>query len=247
MASSVQLEVTGIPVITDVGAVIRPTAEAIPTKVEALASKGYVSLSIEANSTRKFSISQHYASDFTDGGFTLDDVLTPNTKYKLYLYMPTAIDLGQTVIKGGAIKGDTVEISFTTASLPAEGDAVWSEKWTAKEYVTSLNEWHFMENQTGVFVSYFWLPFIPSVIDISFEINNIIYGVGNRVMVTVTPHPDFYCNIGVIAGYPSTGSQYIYMIGADKLASPILRNAIKMSVTDDNGSFISSKTVVNRY
>ncbi|WGK69261.1 hypothetical protein P0082_12425 [Candidatus Haliotispira prima] len=247
MASSAQLEVTGIPAITDVGAVIRPAAEAAPTKAEALASNGYVSLSIDAGSTRKFSLSQHYGSNFTDGGFTLADVLAPNTKYKLYLYMPSAIDLGQTVVKGGVIKEDTVEISFTTASLPAEGDPVWSEKFATKEYVTSLNEWHFMESRTGVFVSYFRLPFISSLIDISFEANNRVYGVGSFVMGTAVPNPNFYYNVGIIGGYASTGSQYIYMIGADKLASPILRNAIKMSVTDDNGSFISSKTVVNRY
>ncbi|WGK68298.1 hypothetical protein P0082_07360 [Candidatus Haliotispira prima] len=247
MASSVQFEVTGVSAVTDMGAVIRLAAEAAPTQTEARASKGYVSLSIEAGSTRKFSISQHYSSNFEDDGFTLADVLTPDTKYKLYLYMPSAIDLGQTEIKGGTIKGDTVEISFTTASLPAAGDAVWSEKLAAKEYVASLNEYHFMENQTGVFVAYFWLSFIPPVIDIATKDNNINRGLGSIVGNIVTPGTDYYYNGGVITGYDSTVSQYTYSIGADKVTSPTIRNHIKVTITPQSGSFIRYNTVVNRY
>ncbi|WGK68284.1 hypothetical protein P0082_07285 [Candidatus Haliotispira prima] len=247
MASSVQFEVTGVPALTDVGAVIRLAAEAAPTQTEAQASKGYVSLSIEANSTRKFSISQHYGSNFEDGGFTLDDVLTPNTKYKLYLYMPSTIDLGQTGIKGGAIKGNTVEISFTTASLPAEGDAVWSEKRTAKEYVASLNEYHFMENQTGVFVAYFWSSSRPVLIDtVTKDDNNKNYGLGSHASRIVTPISDFYYNGGVITGYDSKVSQYTYSIGADRVVSPILRNSVGISVTTHSSS-IKYDTVVNGY
>ncbi|WGK69284.1 hypothetical protein P0082_00055 [Candidatus Haliotispira prima] len=257
VASSVQLEVTGIPAITDVGAVIRPAAEAAPTKAEALASKGYVSLSIEANNTRKFSISQHYGSDFTDGGFTLADVLTPNTKYKLYLYMPTAIDLGQTVIKGGVIKGDTVEISFTTASLPPAGDAVWNEKFAVREYAASLNEYHFMENQTGVFVAYFWSPSIPPFMESSTRSDNKTgISMGGHAGSTATPDPRFYYNGGIIEGYVSAVSQYTYIIsadkytytmGADEVASPTLRNVLEVSATLNDGSSIDYKTVITRY
>ncbi|WGK68257.1 hypothetical protein P0082_07140 [Candidatus Haliotispira prima] len=252
MASSVQFEVSSVPAVTDVGTVIRLAAEAAPTKTEALASKGHVKLSIEADSTRKFSISQHYGSDFADGGFTLADVLTPNTKYKLYLYMPSAIDLGQTEIKGGAIKGDTVEISFTTASLPvagdAAGDAVWSEKWTAKEYVASLNEYHFMENQTGVFVSYFWSPSRLPVIDFStVDNNNVPSGVGSYVGGTIAPASNFYYNGGIISGYASTVSQYTYAIGADKVASPILRNQLEVVLNPQSGLSVFYKTAITRY
>ncbi|WGK69272.1 hypothetical protein P0082_00040 [Candidatus Haliotispira prima] len=247
MVSSVQFEVTSIPAITDVGAVIRLAGEAIPTKAEALASKGYVRLSIEANSTRKFSISQHYGSNFEDGGFTLADVLTPNTKYKLYLYMPTAIDLGQTIIKGGAIKGDTVEISFTTTSLPPAGDPIWSEKLAAKEYVGSLNEYHFMENQTGVFVAYFWFSSIPAAIDIATKEGNTNRGVGGHVGRIVTPSAEFYYDGGIITGYDSTVSQYTYSIASDKVASSILRGHVKIALTSAEASFTEYNTVVNRY
>ncbi|WGK68297.1 hypothetical protein P0082_07355 [Candidatus Haliotispira prima] len=247
MASSVQFEVTGVPAVTDMGAVIRLAAEAAPTQTEARASKGYVSLSIEAGSTRKFSISQHYGSDFTDGGFTLSDVLTPNTKYKLYLYMPSAIDMGQTEIKGGTIKGDTVEISFTTASLPAAGNAVWSEKLAAKEYVAGLNEYHFMENQTGVFVSYFWSSSIPILIEAStIDLINRI-GLGNYVSGTSTPDSRFYYNSGVIPGYISTENQYSYIISADKIASPTLKNDVKVVVTLLLKPSVQYKTIITRY
>ncbi|WGK68296.1 hypothetical protein P0082_07350 [Candidatus Haliotispira prima] len=239
VASSVQFEVTGVPAVTDMGAVIRLAAEAAPTKTEAQASKGYVSLSIEANSTRKFSISQHYGSDFTDGGFTLDDVLTPNTKYKLYLYMPSAIDLAQTAIKGGEIKENKIEISFTTVSLPAAGDAVWSEKFAAKEYVASLNECHFMETQTGVIVVYFQSPYIPFLQE--FVMNNVD-GIARPVgrydpILTPAARPtaNFYFNMGLIAGYPSTAvSQTFYMIAADNGTS-ILRDLLGNGISPPSG------------
>ncbi|WGK69795.1 hypothetical protein P0082_02725 [Candidatus Haliotispira prima] len=251
VASSVQFEVTGVPAIADAGVVIRLATEAAPTKAEAQASKGYVSLSIEADSTRKFSISQHYGSDFADDGFTLDDVLAPNTQYKLYLYMPSAIDLAQTEIKGGVIQGNTVEISFTTASLPAARDAVWSEKWTAKEYVASLNEYHFMESQTGVIVAYFQSPYIP------FGQNSSIHNVDGSSLaavgrysgssMTATPLPNFYFNMGLIAGYPSTAtSQTFYMIAADNGTS-ILRNLLRNSIIPDRGSDHLTDTSISRY
>ncbi|WGK68286.1 hypothetical protein P0082_07295 [Candidatus Haliotispira prima] len=242
---------TGVPALTDVGAVIHLAAEAAPTQTEARASKGYVSLSLEANSTRKFSISQHHGSDFTDGGFTLADVLTPNTKYKLYLYMPSTIDLGQTVIKGGEIQGDTVEISFTTASLPAPGDAVWSRKWTAKEYVASLNKYHFMESQTGVFVAYFESPYIPFTNEFSIDIDGFPQPVGYYNPISapaVRPAANFYLNMGLITGYPSsTTSQTTYLIIADKVASSVLREILKNSSTPSVGLSYNLLTPISRY
>ncbi|WGK69725.1 hypothetical protein P0082_02355 [Candidatus Haliotispira prima] len=250
VASSVQLEVTGVPAITDAGGVIRLATESAPTKTEAQVSKGYVRLSIEAGSTRKFSISQHYGSNFVDGGFTLADVLAPNTKYKLYLYMPSVIDLGQTEIKGGAIQGDRVEISFTTASLPAAGDAVWSEKFAAKEYVASLNEYHFMENQTGVIVLYFEEPYIPFFQEFFVELSGgpvTIVGRYSGSSMTVTPFSNFYFNVGLIAGYPSTvTSQTFYMIAADNGTS-ILQSLLKSSATPPDGPNYETTTPISRY
>ncbi|WGK69337.1 hypothetical protein P0082_00330 [Candidatus Haliotispira prima] len=253
VASSLQLEVTSVPAITDVGAVIRSATEAAPTQAEALASMGYVRLSIGAGSTRKFSISQHYGSNFADGGFTLDDVLTPNTQYKLYLYMPLTIDLGQTEIKGGEIQGDRVEISFITASLPAAEDAVWSEKWVAKEYVASLNEYHFMESQTGVIVAYFQSPYMPFSQD--YSINNVgesfltakAIGRYNGSSMIITPLGNFYFNNGLVTGYPSTAtSQTFYMIAADNGTS-VLRGLLRNSVTPSRGSDYRADIPISRY
>ncbi|WGK70013.1 hypothetical protein P0082_03905 [Candidatus Haliotispira prima] len=252
MASSVELEVTSVPAITDAGAVIRLAAEVAPTKAEAQASKGYLSLSIEAGSTRKFSISQHYGSNFEDGGFTLADVLTPNTSYKLYLYTPSAIDLGQTVLKGGEIKEDRVEISFTTASLPAAGDAVWSEKRAAKEYVASLNEYHFMENQTGVIAVYFENPYIPFTHECTLDVGGgTIKPIGryqSSAIPRVGPGVSFYYNTGVVTGYPSTTtSQTFYLIVADKVATPILRNLLKHTSIPSSGLSLAIETPISRY
>ncbi|WGK69023.1 hypothetical protein P0082_11140 [Candidatus Haliotispira prima] len=248
VASSVQLEVTSIPAVTDAGGLIRLAAEAAPTQTEAQASKGYVSLSIDANSTRKFSLSQHYTTNFDDG-ITLTDVLAPNTKYTLYLYMPAAIDLGTTKITGGEIKGDRVEISFTTVNLPAAGDTVWSEKLTAKEYVASLNEYHFMQVQMGIVVAYFQLPFTRLLIhetsvqdSVGADIYNTVgsYGPGTGVI----PVPQFYYNHGVMDGYTS---DYHYFIGADKLdiIKIQFRSASTAAVTGI--SDVSYLTPISRY
>ncbi|WGK69995.1 hypothetical protein P0082_03810 [Candidatus Haliotispira prima] len=245
VASSVQFEVTSVPAVTDVGAVIRLAAEAAPTKTEAQASKGYVSLSIEADSTRKFSISQHYGSDFTDGGFTLADVLTPNTKYKLYLYMPSAIDLGQTVIKGGEVKEDRVEISFTTANLPVEGDVIWSNKWIAKEYVASLNEYYFMKNQTGIVVAYFQRPFTTSLLE---ELalknpNGLAYDtIGTYVASVARPGSRSHYNSGPVIGYTSG---YGYFIGADK--QKIIETELRCAYTNLSGVTTFFHTPVSRH
>ncbi|WGK69153.1 hypothetical protein P0082_11825 [Candidatus Haliotispira prima] len=235
------------PAVTDMGAVIRPATEAVPTQTGAQAGKGYVKLSIDAGSTRKFSISQHYDSDFENGGFTLADVLAPNTNYKLYLFTPSTIDLGQTRIKGGEIQGDRIEIPFTTASLPAAGDAVWSNKLAAREYVLSLNEYHFMESQTGVFVAYLWSSSIPVLMETSSGVLGNNHGVGNYVDSTATPTTNFYYNSGLIPGYVSTVSQYTYIISADKLASPTLRINTKVAVSLTLQPTVSYNTPISRY
>ncbi|WGK69262.1 hypothetical protein P0082_12430 [Candidatus Haliotispira prima] len=243
MVSSVQLEMSSTLAIAKIGAVIRLATEAAPTKAQAEANAGYVSLEITAGGTRKFSISQHYGSNFTDGGFTLADVLAPNTKYKLYLYMPSAIDLAQTSIKGGEIKEDRVEIPFTTASLPPAGDAVWNEKWTAKEYVASLNEYHFMESQTGVVVAYFQVPFSILLYEVSSQLPDDTFdAIGSYSSGTLAPSLKFYFNYGVITGY-TTG--YNYVILAEKQDK--LKGAFRSAISDQFGEFQSIVKPISRY
>ncbi|WGK68230.1 hypothetical protein P0082_07005 [Candidatus Haliotispira prima] len=247
MASSLQLEMSSNFAITKIGAVIRLAAETAPTKTEAEASAGYVSLEITAGGTRKFSISQHYSSDFTDG-LTLADVLTPNTAYKLYLFTPSAIDLEQTTITGGAIKGDTVEISFTTTSLPTAGDAVWSQKWTDRQFVASLNEYHFMQEQTGLQVSYFKLPITLLFLEVSRQLNKdsttyttmATYNITGRLIST--PNGSFYFDYGSIPGYTS---DYAYFIVADKLSG--IRNKTQTTFTDNFGNNTVFLISVTRY
>ncbi|WGK69269.1 hypothetical protein P0082_00025 [Candidatus Haliotispira prima] len=243
MASSLQLEISSNVELVNIGAVARLASEAAPTKAGTEASAGYVSLGITAGSPRKFSISQHYGSDFTDGGFTLADVLAPNTKYKLYLYMPSAIDLAQTSIKGGEIKEDRVEISFTTASLPLAGDTVWSEKWTAKEYVASLNEYHFMESQTGVIVAYFQIPFSLLLYEVLMQVSNGTFdAIGNYSSGRLEPSLRFYFNYGVITGY-TTG--YNYVILADKQDK--LKRAFRSAIAGQLGEFQHIINIISRY
>ncbi|WGK68229.1 hypothetical protein P0082_07000 [Candidatus Haliotispira prima] len=249
MASSLQLEMSSNFTITKIGAVIRLAAETAPTKTEAEASAGYVSLEITAGGTRKFSISQHYSSDFTDG-LTLTDVLTPNTAYKLHLFTPSVIDLEQTTITGGKIAGDTVEISFTTANLPTAGDAVWNEKWTDRQYVASLNEYHFMQEQTGLQVSYFKLPITLLFIDVSHQPNKDspnffdtmgTYNNSGSGLIS-TPNGNFYFDYGSISGYTS---DYAYFIVADKLSG--MNNQTQTAFTSNVGINTVFLISVTRY
>ncbi|WGK69483.1 hypothetical protein P0082_01085 [Candidatus Haliotispira prima] len=156
VVSSVQLEISSSLAITNIGSVIRLASEAAPTKKEAEASAGYVSLGITAGGTRKFSISQHYGSDFTDG-LTLADVLTANTQYKLYLFFdPNTINPIAEVegAEGVTLTNGVAALSFTTATLAPAGDAVWARSLAGEQFVGSLPEWSYSENQKGVFVAY---------------------------------------------------------------------------------------------
>ncbi|WGK68956.1 hypothetical protein P0082_10785 [Candidatus Haliotispira prima] len=246
VASSLQLEVTSVPAVTDAGALIHLATKAVPTQTEAQASKGYVSLSIDADSTRKFSLSQHYTTNFADG-VTLADVLAPNTAYKLYLYMPTAIDLGTINITGGEIKGDRIEIPFTTTSLPAAGDAVWSEKFTAKKYVASLNEYHFMENQTGIVVTYFQFSAPLLIYEVSTNVSKDL----NTFSVLGTYAPSggavasglSYYNYGEIIGYTS---DYNYSILADR-SGPVMHKRVQNAYTQAGGQSITIFIPISRY
>ncbi|WGK68186.1 hypothetical protein P0082_06785 [Candidatus Haliotispira prima] len=153
MISSVQLEMSSSFAINTIAAVIRLAAEAAPTKAEAEASAGYVSLAITAGSPRKFSISQHYSTNFADG-LTIADVLASNTQYKLYLFFePNAIP-SETTVEGVSLNNNVIALPFTTATLPPAGDAVWDNAWTNKQFVGSPAEWGYSENQKGVFVAY---------------------------------------------------------------------------------------------
>ncbi|WGK69996.1 hypothetical protein P0082_03815 [Candidatus Haliotispira prima] len=209
MASSVQLEMSSSLALTDVGAIIRLATEAAPAKVQAEANAGYVSLDIPANSPRKFSISQHYASDFTDG-LTLADVLNPNTAYKLYLYFPAT-----TEIKGVSLTGDVGVISITTENLPVATDTVWSTSFAEKQYVASLSEWYFGTEQKGVFIAYSKMTQNFNTIGLSTRKKDktLEFSIGNFTLGRVHPNSGYLFNIGELgSAYPSADNFY-YILG----------------------------------
>ncbi|WGK68820.1 hypothetical protein P0082_10075 [Candidatus Haliotispira prima] len=232
VVSSLELEVSSSIAITKVGAVIRLAGEAAPTKAEAEASAGYVSLAIAAGSPIKFSISQHYGSDFTDG-LTLADVLTVNTPYKLYLFFePDAISL-ETTIEGATLTNDIATISFTTATLPPAGDAKWLSD--NGKCVPGLDALYFMPEQKGVVVCYFYLKFIPVFFEASVQSNSGTYNnLGIYVPNTVEPAAAFNFTYGSIPGYTSDSTNhYSYWMGADK--SSILQNTTQYVFSDKGG------------
>ncbi|WGK69509.1 hypothetical protein P0082_01215 [Candidatus Haliotispira prima] len=214
VVSSVQLEMSSTLAITNIGAVIRLAAEAAPTKAEAEAREGYVSLEITAGSPCKFSISQHYGTNFTDG-FTLADVLTANTQYKLYLFFdPNAINS----IEGATLANGVATLSFTTATLPAAGDPVWARSLAEIQFVGSLPEWSYSQNQKGVFVVYAQLsnPLNSLTLTNVNADNIILHSIGTFSIGLATPGPLFLFGFAKLGGnYPDTGAYY-YVIGADK-------------------------------
>ncbi|WGK69151.1 hypothetical protein P0082_11815 [Candidatus Haliotispira prima] len=220
VASSLQLELSSNVELANIGAVIRLATEAAPTETEALASKGHVSISIPADATRKISISQHYLTNFDDG-LTIADVLAPNTAYKLYLYFPAERITTTAEITGLSITNDRALVSFTTAALPAEGDAAWGNG-NGSNYVASLDNLYFMEEQTGVVVCYFYINFTTLLSE--FSIKNGSDGtydnIGTYARNIATPGPGFHFAHGFISGYTANSTnRYGYWIGADKVAN----------------------------
>ncbi|WGK69139.1 hypothetical protein P0082_11750 [Candidatus Haliotispira prima] len=219
MASSLQLELSSNVELANIGAVVRLATEAAPTKAEAQASKGHLSVRIPADATRKISISQHYGSIFSDG-LTIADVLTPNTAYKLYLYFPAEISTTTAEITGLSITNDIAVVSFTTAMLPAAGHAVWGTARANKQFVASLSEWGYSENQKGVFIAYIQLPnpFNGTTFSTRISLDNRLVTsttIGSFAIGLVESNSQFLFNMLKLGGsYPDTDNYY-YVIAAD--------------------------------
>ncbi|WGK69529.1 hypothetical protein P0082_01325 [Candidatus Haliotispira prima] len=239
VVSSLQLEMSSSFAITTIGAVIRLASEAAPTKAQAEANAGYVSLNITAGGTRKFSISQHYGSDFTDD-LTLADVLTANTDYKLYLFFEANAISSETTVEGATINNDIAALPFTTAALPASGDVAWNSAWTNEQFVGSLAEWGYSENQKGIFVVYTKVNITFSSFDlVSRKENNsliesIVQNLGVLSIGAVVAVSGFLFNISKLGGSYPDSDQYYYVISADD-TTKIIGKLFQLQVTGSDG------------
>ncbi|WGK68203.1 hypothetical protein P0082_06870 [Candidatus Haliotispira prima] len=216
MVSSVQLEMGSNFAITKIGAVIRLATETAPTKVEAEANAGYVNLAITANSPRKFSISQHYTTNFTDG-LTIADVLASNTQYKLYLFFEPNIIPSETAIEGATLNNDVIALSFTTATLPSAGDAAWNNAWTNRQFVGGLAEWSYSENQKGILVVYTKIntSLASFVFNSRTADNTELRNLGTFALNLLDSGLGFIAAFSKLGGsYPDSG-EYYYVISAD--------------------------------
>ncbi|WGK68813.1 hypothetical protein P0082_10040 [Candidatus Haliotispira prima] len=232
VVSSMQLEMSSSFAISTIGAVIRLATEAAPTKTEAEASPGYVSLAIAAGSPRKFSISQHYGSNFADG-LTLADVLTADSQYKLYLFFETGTIPSETIVEGATLNNDVIALPFTTATLPPAGDSVWNNAWTNNQFVGSLLEWGYSENQKGVFVTYIKsnIDFTTAALSSRTTDNVWLQGLGSFTLGSIVPKSGFLFNILKIGGsYPDTDNYY-YIVSADDTRK-IVGTAFQLEITD---------------
>ncbi|WGK69530.1 hypothetical protein P0082_01330 [Candidatus Haliotispira prima] len=230
VVSSLQLEMSSSVALTNIGAVIRLATATAPTKAEAEANAGYVSLGITAGGTREFSISQHYGSDFTDG-LTLADVLTANTDYKLYLFFEANAISSETTVEGATLNNDVAALPFTTAALPAAGDAIWNNAWTNEQFVGSLAEWGYSENQKGVFVVYtkINLSFTSITLKTHTADNTFLQTVGSFSVGMGTPGPGLFFNMSELGGNYPNGDYYYYLISADdtdKISGKTLKSTI---------------------
>ncbi|WGK69488.1 hypothetical protein P0082_01110 [Candidatus Haliotispira prima] len=233
VVSSLQLEISSSFAITNIGAVIRLASEAAPTKAEAEANAGYVSLEMTAGGTRKFSISQHYGSDFTDG-LTLADVLTANTDYKLYLFFEANAISSETTVDGVTLNNEVAALLFTTTALPAPGDAAWNSAWTNEQFVGSLAEWGYSENQKGVFVAYTKVNY-SSFTSISFSsrtADNIAsQSIGLFAFGTVSPDPSSLFNLSKLGGNYPDGDNYYTIVSADNIKK-MSGKSLQLQITD---------------
>ncbi|WGK69492.1 hypothetical protein P0082_01130 [Candidatus Haliotispira prima] len=247
VVSSVQLEMSSIVTIAKIGAVIRLAAEVTPTKAEAETNAGYVNLEITAGGPRKFSISQHYGSDFTDG-LTPADVLTANTQYKLYLFFdPNAVSL----IEGATLTDGVAALSFTTATLPAAGDAVWARSLTGEQFVGSLAEWSYSENQKGVFVAYAQMinGFDIGTVALTTRSADHIFlkqTLGTVSIGSPSSDPRFLFGFSKLGGSYPDGDNYHYIIGAEK-QERISGKAFQLETVTIDFQNIKHRVPLNRY
>ncbi|WGK69531.1 hypothetical protein P0082_01335 [Candidatus Haliotispira prima] len=214
VVSSVQLEMSSTLAITNIGAVIRLATATAPTTAEAEANAGYVSLNITAGGTRKFSISQHYRSDFTDG-LTLADVLTANTQYKLYVFFdPNTIN----PIEGATLTNGVAALSFTTATLAPAGDAIWARSLAGEQFVGSLPEWNYSENQKGIFISYAQLFSSFTTVALTTRDANDTFRktIGEYALGSVILDPLFIFGFSKLGNSYPDADNYYYIIGGDK-------------------------------
>ncbi|WGK69501.1 hypothetical protein P0082_01175 [Candidatus Haliotispira prima] len=239
VVSSVQLEMSSSFAITAIGAVIRLAAEAAPTKAEAEANAGYVSLAIRANSPRKFSISQHYTTNFTDG-LTLADVLAPNNQYKLYLFFEANAISSETTIEGATFANNTAVLPFTTATLPAAGDAVWNSAWTNNQFVGSLPEWGYSENQKGIFTAYTKINISFSTVTFTNqkEDSTRLQLLGSISIGLAGPGSGLLFDMSKLGGSYPDGDNYYYVISADD-TKKISGETFKFEVFDGSASSIT--------
>ncbi|WGK69481.1 hypothetical protein P0082_01075 [Candidatus Haliotispira prima] len=248
VVSSLQLEMSSSVALTNIGAVIRLASEAAPTKTQAEASAGYVSLEITANSPRKFSISQHYGSDFTDG-LTLADVLTANTDYKLYLFFETNAISSETTVEGATINNDVAALPFTTAALPAAGDTAWNSAWTNEQFVGSLAEWGYSENQKGVFVTYIKvnLSFTSITLKTRTADNTLSQTIGLLSFGNIALLSDILFNMSKLDSRYPNGDNYYYVIASDS-TTKILGKTFQLDIPHPTSSIIFRPTVpLTRY
>ncbi|WGK68763.1 hypothetical protein P0082_09775 [Candidatus Haliotispira prima] len=234
MVSSVQLEMSSSLALANIGAVIRLAAEAAPTKTEAEANAGYVSLAITAGSPTKFSISQHYGSDFANG-LTLVDVLAPNTQYKLYLFFePNAVS-SESTVEGATLANNMVVLPFTTTVLPPAGEAVWDNAWTNKQFVGSLTEWGYSQNQKGIFVAYTKVnTFIVTLTVTNRKADNtVLQSFGSLALGLASPGTGFLFELSELGGSYPDPDEYYYVIGADDTKT-LSGEAFQLEI--DNGS-----------
>ncbi|WGK68258.1 hypothetical protein P0082_07145 [Candidatus Haliotispira prima] len=233
MVSSVQLEMSSSFAITNIGAVIRLASEAAPTQAEAQANAGYVNLAITAGSPSKFSISQHYGSNFTNG-LTLADVLASNTAYKLYLFFEAGAIPSGTAIEGVTLANDAAALSFTTAALPTAGDAIWDSSWTNEQFVGTLSEWGYSENQKGVFVAYTKTNFVFTSLDFaSYKTGNtsVLQSIGGLSIGSAIPASGLLFNLSKLGGsYPDV-DDYYYVIASDDTKKISGKSSLLLEIT----------------
>ncbi|WGK70371.1 hypothetical protein P0082_05785 [Candidatus Haliotispira prima] len=245
VVSSLQLEISSSFAITTIGAVIRLATEAAPTKAEAEASAGYVSLGITADNPRKFSISQHYTTNFTDG-LTLADVLAPNTQYKLYLFFEPNTIPSETTLGGATLHNDVAALLFTTAILSPLGDTVWNNAWANNQFVGSLPEWGYSQNQKGIFVAYtkINLPIVALSFTTRAADDTFLQSMGSISFGSARPSPGFLFDMSKLGGsYPDV-DDYYYVISVDD-TEKISGKVLQMELT--SGSTTKIKIPIARY
>ncbi|WGK69274.1 hypothetical protein P0082_00005, partial [Candidatus Haliotispira prima] len=127
------------------------------------------------------------------------------------------------------------------------GDAVWARSLAGQQFVGSLPEWSYSENQKGVFVAYAQLvnSFNTVKLTIRNADDNLKDTVGAYTVGAVQPDPRFLFDFAKLGNSYPDADNYYYVMGTEK-KDKISGKAVQLEIVSFS-QLIHHRVPLNRY